>query len=366
MPAIDMEDLEMDEKGTTESDSDAEQALECEWPNTPLDPDIFGLSICSLVRDFYLLARQKGRPVNRYARVVTSFLLLALCITIQVFLLSQVKRFVSAKAVHDVRIAYDMFESRIYGVHTEVLASSPTLERRGIGGPHGPYFNATEFYTFSQEEQAAVCRIPLSQPIFFWVVLYIWSLVCICEIRKTRDLFLSLVMNTENTDSMVHALEDEDTEPGGPFVVARLTSGMKMLIVVAVLAPRLGITTYLLWLGCRWLLATNNFGDLILNSIALEFVLSLKDVLYLAVVPRRTCLDLENTTIVPAQKKEPESLAALLGTITWGFFAGVWVTFYTGFHGFGHKFNGMQQVLPDYQWDVHDICTAWVMERYKV
>lgn len=30
--------------------------------------------------------------------------------------------------------------------------------------------------------------------------------------------------------------------------------------------PRWMIDVYLLWLGCRWLCATPNFGDLLLNS----------------------------------------------------------------------------------------------------
>ena len=30
--------------------------------------------------------------------------------------------------------------------------------------------------------------------------------------------------------------------------------------------PRWMIDVYLLWLGCRWLFATPNFGDLLLNS----------------------------------------------------------------------------------------------------
>ena len=35
--------------------------------------------------------------------------------------------------------------------------------------------------------------------------------------------------------------------------------------------PRWIIDVYLLWLGCRWLCATPNFGDLLLNSVrALE------------------------------------------------------------------------------------------------
>jgi len=43
-----------------------------------------------------------------------------------------------------------------------------------------------------------------------------------------------------------------------------------------VLLPRLLMSGVLLWLGCRWLLATPNFADLVLNAVALEFILTLK------------------------------------------------------------------------------------------
>lgn len=348
----------------TMSDSDDSEGelfekLECEWPNVDLDEDIFGLSICSFVRDFYLLAQKKGAPLNRYSRILSSFTLLIVCWTIQMFLLAQVKRFVSAKAVHDVRIAYDIFEQHMYDGHTKILFTEPTLERRGLGHE---YFNASRFDSMSDEDQTNACRIPLSQPWFFWVVLYIWSLVCVAELRKTRDLFLSLVWNTGACLDMKHALEDEDGELGGPFVVTQLTKNVKALITVCVLLPRFGMTCYLLWLGCRWLLATNNFADLILNSVALEFILCLKDVLFIAMVPRRSMLDLGDTKIKPALLKEPESMAAFVGTILWGLLAAAWVTFYMGIRGT----NGIQRVLRDYQWDVHEVCIEWVLKRYDV
>merc|ERR1712098_271504 len=110
------------------------------------------------------------------------------------------------------------------------------------------------------------------------------------------------------------------------------------------------------WVGCRWLLATNNFADLILNSVALEFILCFKDVLYLALVSRRSMIDLENTTIRPAQRQEPESLRILVGTMSWAFSAGIWVLIFMGFSYGDYHFNGIQQVLRNYKWDVHDVC----------
>merc|ERR1719474_140670 len=125
---------------------------------------------------------------------------------------------------------------------------------------------------------------------------------------------------------------------------------MKATLTVLVIIPRFAITMYLLWVGCRWLLATNNFADLILNAVALEFVLCLKDVMYLAIVSRR------NMLIKPANATEPESMAVLIGTVAWAFIAAAWVL---GFMGWPGR-NGFQHVLVDFQWDVHEVCSAWI------
>lgn len=343
--------------------------FQCEWPNTPLDGDTFGLSVCSLVRDFYVIQKRKdsrGSPITQYSRLASSIGLLVSCLVIQVFLLGQVKKFVSAKAVHDVRLAYDVFEHKMYGGHTTVIKTIPFVERRGIGGPRGPYFNVSNFELLGEDEKANACRIPLSQPLFFWIVLFIWTLTCVKELRTTRDLFHSLVLNAETAQTMLESLEDEDENQPGGFVIARLTWGVKTLFTCFVIIPRFIITCYLIWIGCRWLLATNNFADLILNSMALEFILALKETLYLALVSKRSMIDLENTHILPFPKVEPESLTVFVGTLGWAFLAAGWVLAYQGFHIGGFQMNGVQQVLIDYQWDVHNVCTDWIAERYAV
>jgi len=88
-----------------------------------------------------------------------------------------------------------------------------------------------------------------------------------------------------------------------------------------VLVPRTIITCLLLWLGCRWLLATNNFADLVLNAVALEFILSTK-------------------TMSPV-KHEKASIWAFTGSMMWMFVAFAWVLVYTGIP---HRTEGLQTV----------------------
>jgi len=343
---------------------DAQQDIKWSWPNTPLEPDTFGLTICCMARDFTYLAQHKGSWINRYSRVCTTLLLLALCLAIQVLLLVYVKRFVSARAVHDVRVTYDAFEDAMYHGNTWVATERPE-ERRGDGGPHGPHFDLSVFESLDRDLQVACCNISLSQPVFFFAILFVWTLTCVAEIRKCKDLLESLILQTETCEDMSRCLvdtDDGDIDGMRRFVIARLTRSMKVTLTLTVLVPRFSITCYLLWVGCRWLLGTTDFSELIMNSVALEFILRLKDVIYLAIVPRRNMIDLENTEIRPTRPHEPESLTVLIGTMCWALLAALWVLLYMGVPGH----NGLQTVLRHYQWDVQPVCTAWVAQRFAV
>mmetsp|Transcript_68806 Transcript_68806/g.224148 ORF Transcript_68806/g.224148 Transcript_68806/m.224148 type:complete len:209 (-) Transcript_68806:46-672(-) len=93
------------------------------------------------------------------------------------------------------------------------------------------------------------------------------------------------------------------------------------LLFCLVILPRVYITGFLLWIGCRLLVATSNFSDVLLNACALEFILLLKDLLYLVCVPRKTAYDLDNTKLMPSQLKAPDSLRVFLGATWWAVFA---------------------------------------------
>merc|ERR1719343_1737994 len=98
---------------------------------------------------------------------------------------------------------------------------------------------------------------------------------------------------------MKDSLQDYDdaATEGDDYLIDALTVYMKGVIVFLVLLPRLLITLVLTWLGCRWLLATTNFADLILNAVALEFILLMKDALYGTLMTRKNKADVTTTKI---------------------------------------------------------------------
>merc|ERR1711957_595092 len=120
--------------------------------------------------------------------------------------------------------------------------------------------------------------------------------------------FKRLVINTETVKTMTQPFDGDQFPIGkvtdGILVIQRLTLFMKGTFSLFVFLPKVSMMIYLLWLGCRWLLATNNFQDLILNSVALEFILQLSSIIYMAMLPERNRHDLKKTKMLPSSPTE--------------------------------------------------------------
>jgi hypothetical protein len=269
-----------------------------------------------------------------------------------------------------------------------------------------------------EDLKAGACCIPLSQPAFFFSVLFVWTVTCLGELKATLTRIRLLIIDTYTIDNMgecrtdperirqtiqerkktadpehehhhtyFNMLEDDyghlitcpncmgqgqikgkdcvdcggtgkEDHDDGVFVIRGLTLSMKAFFCCFCFIPRMSITCYLLWLGCRWLLATNDFSDLILNAVALEFILSLKEVVYRCLSPSKVRHDLDTTRMnnerhVVSETDHSQFREVFCTTSV----ACVWVYMYM-YH--------LQLVVPDYRWDVHDVCVDWIKQRYSV
>merc|ERR1712061_268244 len=115
-----------------------------------------------------------------------------------------------------------------------------------------------------------------------------------------------------------------------------LPQTMKWVLFCLMFLPRLIIDIALIWLGCRWLVATASFSDLLLNAMALEFLLVLKDLFYTAVVPHRDKLETRQM-MIPSNKEDEPTYCGYLGSFVWIFVVLCWVYLYV---------QHLQQVLP--------------------
>jgi len=357
-----------EEQGFFSSSSEGEKELEEEQihgENTPLDEDTFGMALCSLSRDSHFLA--EGFEVPRCMRLMTTLMLLVFTIGLQIALLANTKKYVSAKGVHDIRISYGIFEEAIYQCHGpdgKGELNSTLCETTKYGNVRGlPDAKPTldvqraRLNTLSEGDQGNACRIPLSQPFFFYIILLIWTLTCFAELRKSLTLTIE-IYKLKTVKSMTQALEKAEEEGAGDAVIIGLTCVVKLFMLLLLLV-RVAITVYLLWVGCRWLLSTNRFADLILNAIALEFILQLKELVHAVLVPARNAIELGKTTLklAKADEKIKPGCKEFTGTSAILLIAFLWVWFYM-YH--------FQEVLPEYKWDVHDVCTEYIKVRFNV
>lgn len=326
-------------------------------PPINLEEDTYGMTVCSLARDTYFIARhesghQHARPCARWLRLSTTFGLCLATIGVQVALLYYVKVFVCAKAVTDIRGVYSKYELLMYGEANCFKTEHGSY--RGDLKKYNPSLDdmQAKFHHLGEEFKEEVCHIPLSQPCFFGVVLLIWSSACWLEVRKACNLLTNVLM-LPRVSTMADALgEGDDSKSRVDANIEGLTLLVKVFFAV-VSAIRICVTLYLLWVGCRLLLATNDFAELILNAVALEFILLLKEGFYHAFVPTRNKLDIQVTTIAPQPKHIHPELAAFTGAFGSFFLLVAWVVLYVLY---------LQEVLPGYQWDLREVCTTFVLE----
>jgi len=168
--------------------------------------------------------------------------------------------------------------------------------------------------------------------------------------RKTVD-FTHRLVSTNTVSSMiskrVFMKDDDDTTD----VIMGLSLTVKFFIVFFIQLPCLCMNIFLLWIGSRWLVATLGFDELVLNAIALEFVLNVHEMIFAAAVPYSMKQKLKTVLVAHPDKAQGPTWSNMFGTFGLLIVAVVWTALYI---------RDFQQVLPDYQWDIAAACNMHV------
>mmetsp|Transcript_118661 Transcript_118661/g.221788 ORF Transcript_118661/g.221788 Transcript_118661/m.221788 type:complete len:572 (-) Transcript_118661:80-1795(-) len=313
-----------------------------------LDEDLYGMGIAALIRDSQRFAMKTELLHLRVSRLSIALLVLLFTMTMQVFLIFEMKVLVTSVSTKEAREAYDQYEVWMYGNDTSKMIVTENGYHRGK--PEN--FDITRFDTLDDDLKSDVCQIPLSQPTFFMAVLIVWTLTVVAEIRRTMELAVSLTFATPTIPSMAEATEETPESGDEAVLVVGLTGMCKAIIMIFIIIPRLLVAIILLWLGCRWLTGTMGFSDVLQNAVTLEFILLLKNLLYDTMAPHHNKTETRNTLILPNSDEERPTVSVFLGAFLWGVIAIVWVVIYIEF---------VQRVLPDYQWDIHDACRDFLV-----
>jgi len=336
---------------SSSQDSDEESVLE--YGPDPLPEGIHSVSLACTVKDIYHIA-STGHAVHlRIGRIFVTNVTLVVVMLLQFFLIWETKHLVSPHEVHAARDVYDKFEKVMYtdeqgNEHTELTVNG---KRRGISER---YFNASRFDLLSKGDKDSICRLPLSQPVFLITILYVWTLTCLAEMRQALSWMYRMLFAIPTVKTMSLALHQDDEDN---WTIEGLPIMLKLFVVFVNSLPRLLMSLYLMWLGSRWLTATTGFSNLVLNAVALEFILLLGQVLYNSTVPFRLQKEVEKVLVRSSRGREDASIAAYFGMFMVGIISLAWVLLYVVF---------FQQVLPDYRWDVHEVCASLLAKELRV
>jgi len=317
----------------------------------PIVEDTFGMAIVSLVRDMSNFQNGTSYPLLRTCRLMSSLFAMLFTVILQVFLLYNVRKLISSKSVYDIRELYSAYEAHMYPNATH---KSRYGFDRGLPG----YFQPALFQTLDEELRDSVCEIPLAHPWYLMSLLLIWTITVLPTVRHCM-FYMHRVYKLQNVDSMGHALKDftrddgEDARPGMK-IIKGLTTYMKVLIYVAVLLPQLIIALIVLYQGTRWLSSTADTSELLLNAVALEFILALREMLYTSLAPYRCQVEVRTTFLPPHHPHSKVDIKGYFGSYFYAILAISWVLLYV---------YVLQQVLPDYQWDVRDVCNPYLENR---
>eukprot|EP00931_Biecheleriopsis_adriatica_P008696 TRINITY_DN109844_c0_g1_i1.p1 TRINITY_DN109844_c0_g1~~TRINITY_DN109844_c0_g1_i1.p1 ORF type:complete len:450 (+),score=58.31 TRINITY_DN109844_c0_g1_i1:31-1380(+) len=303
----------------------------------PFVGDTYYAMVASLVRDSQVISTghySLQRPVRLVSSVVICFVLMG----IQLFILIEVHVQVIDRVVPAINKLYDTYEVTMYS-KTHISAS---------GHPRG---NAEDFVplnwlSLSAVVQDEVCSITLANDELFLTILFVWTMSCVVDLRECTNMFWMFVIQAPTVKSLSETVTQRDSE--GNVNVAGLTLAMKVFVSVFAILPRWTFDCCLLWMGCTWLQCTTSVSDLILNTVALEFVLHLKKLTFHAFMPQSYRQALKTTfLVIPPERRYHKQL--LLEKFSWILLAFTFCCSYI------YEF---QMVLQDYNWDVQAVCEA--------
>jgi len=332
----------------------------CEDPDThefqEIEESTYYGTMATMIKDLYFIFRTppSKHKFERFTRIAFALCISLLLISCQLYVCVTIKTFVTSPAVRGIRNTYDEYQKIMYHGH---VADSGYGFSLGIGGPTGKNFDPSQFSKVPDDLKGSVCIIPFSQPGYLSIILLVWCLSVIGELRSCWFLaeWLWFIKRVDSLGEMIDPVRAE------VLVIVGLPASMKTMISATVLAPRLLTALILLWLGCRWLTATLDFTEVLINAIALEFVINLNSVIYTQLISDRSKRDNRNLKmdmphIHSAEEAKRPQWWTFVGSVTWVIGAVVWIYLYI---------VHLQMVIPGYQWDVRGPCSPWVKERFN-
>mmetsp|Transcript_21690 Transcript_21690/g.57339 ORF Transcript_21690/g.57339 Transcript_21690/m.57339 type:complete len:393 (-) Transcript_21690:68-1246(-) len=242
--------------------------------------DAYGACMVSFVRDLSLIL-SPGIPAAyrklSLMRLVTSVFVMALNLILQVGLLWFIHKFVVQTSVRKAQSRYHDFLSSVF-------------DSSGV-------FDHIAWLEYGNKQD--LCQIAITNKPFFLTVLSVWTLVMIGEFRSSFRLMRNIeaVPNVRNLgDQMVFTdLAGAPGGLGGGCLCVGMTRCTRFMVYLIILVPKYSILVGLLWDGSRWLATAMSLGDMVMNAVALQFVLTIDEILFTTLLPQGQQVQVEDT-----------------------------------------------------------------------
>lgn len=309
-----------------------------------LPADIYGLTISVATSDLPH-ALEGSRTTFHLLRLFFGLACLAINVWLQLMIVMEVDRYIVARAVHNTQANYAQYHAEVFDIDGNFLAD----KWADWDGP-----------------KAKLCGMGLSKVKFTASIIFLWTIRMLSEVRSclqlTHDIFQvprtqpSTTSTGRKARATVAALNDNNEFER--FDVMIIDMPARMCLASCVTIPKLIVGIALLYGGCRWFAATESWEDLILNALALEFVIGIDELIFEAFAPLRAKQTVEKTKLVHVhpedsvgKTRDDKLVMNTLWRLLQLFLCMVWAYIYT---------TKLQQVIPNFPADVHTPCSGYL------
>jgi len=313
-----------------------------------LDVDMWGLTVMTIARDFADIMFEL-----RHCQVPGGFQCFRwfygsscqiLNIGLQLLQLYYVNLFVVRPAVHDIQKDYTVF-------HAEIFDPDGTFRKDLWHVWTGPWLD--------------LCNSVMTQLTFTSVIMVLWTTRMLGEFRSAYRLWRrvvrvpSLPQGVAPSD-MLKATKEDDRDV---LLIVYLNHGTRVMLLLFCAIPKVAVAFILWFIGCRWLNATQSFEQLILNALALEFIVQIDEIILSNFFPDWICEEIESMKFAYPKKEDDEAaddaqaVRAYVRSFIFAFLVLGWAYMYL---------NYWQQVLPGFVKDINMHCQGdWFLGKFE-
>jgi len=312
------------------------------YKSVGLDQDVYGAAMFSIMFDYFEILSSAdhdglSRSMN-FLRVSFVVVILLSNYVLQVAMLYFIWRYVTLPSVHNVQSLYKRY--------------------------HGDMFGAGEFdsHKFSEwADQDEICAIAFSNFWFMYFILCLWWCTMLKDVRLIERLFRSVraLGHTTNAPDMIQMPQEDDE----PVKVLKVTPVVRWLLYLIVFLPKFLISCLLLIIGTVWLSATDSYSDLILNAVALEFVIRIDELIFEGMLPSSIHDRIENTVlyiednVVTAEDKTKNIVGQYKRSISYYLMTTIGVFLFMTYGQYIPRIG----VFPGYDNDIQ--CPGWIEQQ---